>query len=127
MTTDGERCLLLVEDNAGVRDTLANLFAREGVVVIAAANFESGLAVLGNSSQCLSFDAIIFDLGLPDGNGEDLLEMARERQPGARIVIYSGDPSSETRSRLLAKDVAGYLEKPAPFAELWLASFPDMG
>lgn len=42
------------------------------------------------------YDAIILDIGLPDGQGWDLLEQIREAQPRARIIILSGQPISET-------------------------------
>ncbi|MCG7578239.1 MULTISPECIES: response regulator [unclassified Halomonas] len=41
------------------------------------------------------YDAIILDIGLPDGEGWDLLEQIREEQPHARIIILSGQSISE--------------------------------
>ncbi|WP_404345489.1 response regulator [Vreelandella venusta] len=42
------------------------------------------------------YDAIILDIGLPDGEGWDLLEQIREAQPRARIIILSGQSISES-------------------------------
>ncbi|WP_116473274.1 PAS domain S-box protein [Zobellella maritima] len=41
-----------------------------------------------------SFDVVILDLGLPDGSGWELLPEIRRRQPGARVVVLSGDQPS---------------------------------
>ncbi len=41
------------------------------------------------------YDAIILDIGLPDGEGWELLEQIRHAQPHARIIILSGQSISE--------------------------------
>lgn len=49
--------------------------------------------------ECLTqrhYDAIILDLGLPDGEGWGLLEHIREKQPNTRIIILSGQAISDS-------------------------------
>lgn len=41
------------------------------------------------------YDAVILDIGLPDGEGWELLDEIRYLQPGARVIILSGQPISE--------------------------------
>lgn len=48
--------------------------------------------------ECLSkrqYDVIILDIGLPDGEGWELLEFIRELQPNAKVIILSGQSISE--------------------------------
>lgn len=58
-------------------------------------------------------DAVLIDLGLPDGPGEDLIaELARARQRPAVILATSGD--ADGRARALDAGADGFLEKPVP-------------
>jgi signal transduction histidine kinase/CheY-like chemotaxis protein/HAMP domain-containing protein len=70
---DGAPTVLVIEDNPGDQDTLANILARAGYSVQAAA---TGAAAL-DLSRTRSFDAVTLDLFLPDMSGLDLLTQLR--------------------------------------------------
>ena len=61
--------ILLVEDHEPTRTTLASLLARRRYEVVAAANVTEARALAGTRK----FDLLITDIGLPDGNGYDLM------------------------------------------------------
>lgn len=67
--------ILLVEDHEPTRTTLASLLARRSYDVLAAATVEEAR----NLAKKHNFDLLITDIGLPDGNGYDLMnELAKE-------------------------------------------------
>jgi PAS domain S-box-containing protein len=67
--------ILLVEDHEPTRTTLASLLARRSYDVLAAATVEEARIL----SKKHNFDLLITDIGLPDGNGYDLMnEMGKE-------------------------------------------------
>ncbi len=77
--------VLLVEDEALVRMTTADLLGEFGYEVVQAGSGGEALAVLGPG-----IDVMMADLGLPDMDGLDLAARARERRPGLRVIIASG-------------------------------------
>lgn len=76
---------LVVEDSDDTRRWLVELmhFAFPAIEVEAAANFAQGL----QASQRLRPDVVLVDLGLPDGNGADLIREIRDEVPKAICIV----------------------------------------
>jgi PAS domain S-box-containing protein len=66
--------ILLVEDHEPTRNTLSLLLIRRGYEVITSSSFNDAIAV----SQKHNFHLLISDIGLPDGNGYDLMERLKQ-------------------------------------------------
>ncbi|HTB83668.1 MAG TPA: response regulator [Candidatus Sulfotelmatobacter sp.] len=67
--------ILLVEDHGPTRTTLAHLLERRRYTVVTAASISEALAIADKRS----FNLLISDIGLPDGNGYDLMEELGKR------------------------------------------------
>ena len=107
-------CILIVEDDAVLRKHLARLFVREGYAVSTAACRAAAADQLANAS----FDILLLDLQLPDGNGLDLLaELGIERRP-KRAVVMSAFSGDENEARAQALDVRRLLRKPLDLLQL---------
>ena len=79
--------LLIVEDNAALRQGLVELIGNNDVVTTDVGSGEEALAHLGKEA----FDCMILDLGLADMTGFDLLARMRERSLASLpIIIYTG-------------------------------------
>lgn len=108
MAVDGRR-ILLVEDDAAIREILQDVLVRAGFVVEAVGDAESALVRLREGG---SHDLLITDVILPGLDGAALAEAARGEHPGIRILFISG----YTAERLGPKGVGGteveLLEKP---------------
>jgi len=78
--------ILLVEDHADTRHVLTRLLTHWGFDVSAAENLQAGLDQL--DSQPL--DAIVSDIGLPDGTGYALISEARRRGKNMLAIALSG-------------------------------------
>jgi len=65
--------LLVVEDEARIAELVRNGLARAGFTVDTAATAADAVAAL----EITNYDAAILDLGLPDGDGLDVLAQAR--------------------------------------------------
>jgi len=78
--------LLIVEDHEATRETLQQLLTLKGHQVTAAGSVREALTIHGTER----FDAVISDLGLPDGSGLDLMrELQRQRPvPGIALSGY---------------------------------------
>jgi signal transduction histidine kinase/DNA-binding response OmpR family regulator/CHASE3 domain sensor protein len=100
------RQVLVVEDDAALRTSVANLLGRSDVQIKTAATVAEALSLLGENT----FDCIVTDLALPDQSGYDLLEqMAADssyRVPP--VIVYTGrslDAQEEQRLRKYSKSI----------------------
>jgi PAS domain S-box-containing protein len=84
------RTVLLVEDEAGVREVAAEHLRGLGYRVVEAADGPEALRVL-HGSQGPGVDVLVTDVGLPGGlNGRQVAEMARERRPDLPVLFITG-------------------------------------
>jgi CheY-like chemotaxis protein len=106
--------ILLVEDHDDSRSVLSNLLIHCGHEVASAATVEDALRLLEN----LRFDVLVSDIGLPDGNGFDLVTEAKKRQPWKKTVALTAHGRSSERERGLRAGFDEYLTKPFDFHQL---------
>jgi len=106
--------ILLVEDEAALRETLAARLKREGYAVDTAADGEDGL-FLGRE---MPFDVGIIDLGLPKLTGIDLVRKLREEGKKFPILILTARSSWQDKVEGLKVGADDYLVKPFHVEEL---------
>jgi PAS domain S-box-containing protein len=100
--------VLLVEDHAATRTTLSQLLHHRRFEVLVAANV-SEARVLARATPP---DFVISDIGLPDGDGCELLAELRTRQPGLRGIALSGYGMEDDLMRTAAVGFSEHLIKP---------------
>ncbi len=108
--------LLLVEDEEDLAFAMGRLLAREGHSVDRASGFQEALRL----SAARLYDAVLLDLGLPDGDGFDLLERLREPD-GCPVIVQTGRDDAASAVRALRLGAADYLTKPVEPEALGLA------
>jgi two-component system response regulator DevR len=105
---------MLVEDHADFRDFMMVLLGREpDLEVVAQAR---SLAEARNRVAAVRFDVVVLDLGLPDGNGADLIADLRGTNPGVAVLVLSAslDPRSlERANEAGADEIMDKLASPA--------------
>jgi DNA-binding response OmpR family regulator len=107
------RRVLIVEDEASLRQSYARFFG---------ARFELAFAASGADALRLAAerapDVAVLDLRLPDTDGIALLQQLRVAYPGLPIIITTAYVSLEPQLRVLDLAHDGYLVKPFDLAEL---------
>lgn len=106
--------ILLVEDHEDSRVVLSNLLVHCGHEVASAGNMQEALRLLEN----LRFDVLVSDIGLPDGNGLDLVVEAKKKQPWKKTVALTAHERSGEKERGLLAGFDEYLTKPFDFHQL---------
>lgn len=109
--------ILIVDDDPALRGTLAEQLLADGEFVPAeAGSVAEAEVLLAKPDQ--RFDAIILDVGLPDGNGRDFC--ARLRQDGVKIpvIMLTGSAAEQDVVRGLDSGANDYIAKPFRLAEL---------
>ncbi len=104
-----ERVILVIEDDAGVRETLCHLLAEHGYQAIGA---ENGRQALDRLQELAPPGLILLDLSMPVMNGWEFRkrQMNDPRLVVIPIVVISGE--EELRDKAQALGVEGYLAKP---------------
>ena len=105
--------VLLVEDHTDTARLLARLLGREGYITRVAAGVQSALDLASRER----FDVIVSDLGLPDGNGLDLMNRLRQTCPIKGIAI-SGFGTDADIQRSQEAGFCKHLVKPLELAHL---------
>ncbi len=106
--------VMLVEDDRELRRTLRDALALEGYEVLTAASLAEGQALLSHAEPP---DLVLLDLGLPDGEGEELLQRLR-RERGTPLLVISAREQDGAKVRLLDAGADDYLVKPFSISEL---------
>ena len=106
--------LLLIEDDASLREIMQRALKSEGYIVESAGTyFEACDKIAG-----YSYDCIMLDIMLPDGNGLQLLEQIKKNGNDARVIIISARDSLDDKITGLDLGADDYLAKPFYMAEL---------
>jgi CheY-like chemotaxis protein len=79
--------VLVVDDDAGVRSTAADMFRALGMVVLTAPDAERALSKLVGHPEV---DLLFVDVRMPGKNGIEFARQARELRPEMKIVLTSG-------------------------------------
>lgn len=110
--------ILLVEDNADTLRILTRLLEKVGCRVTAADGVNSALAAAQAArAQSEKFDLVVSDLGLPDGDGRELMRQLRDLDGLAGIAI-SGYGMEADIEQSRAVGFARHLTKPVQLEEL---------
>jgi len=105
-----QRSALVVDDEAGVREALAEILTSFGHRVVAAASGREALERMGEQR----FDVILTDIRMPDLDGRALYREIERRWPerAARVVFVSGDTLTSTLRVFAEESGRPVIEKP---------------
>ena len=108
--------LLLLEDNADVRDLLVEALSDDAFEVYAAATISAAQAPVAERGD--SFAAAVLDVSLPDGDGRQLCAELRRQGFHWPVILLSGLSSEDDVACGLEAGADDYLVKPFSIAEL---------
>ncbi|MBI3791132.1 MAG: sigma-54-dependent Fis family transcriptional regulator [Gemmatimonadetes bacterium] len=106
--------VIVVDDDATVREALVDFFELQGAVARAAATASEGRR-LAAQHAC---DVAIVDLRLPDAPGLTLLEALRADDPELAVIVLTGHADVPTAVRAMRQGAVDLLEKPVDLAVL---------
>lgn len=103
-----EPAILVVDDEAEIREGLDLLLRSEGYQVTLAETAEAGLARLGERP----WDLLLLDVNLPDRSGLDLLREIRGRDPSLSIILITAYGSIDMAREAFKSGAQDYITKP---------------
>jgi len=106
--------ILIIEDEKALRDSIKQYLEYQGFICETADNFLKG------KEKVLQFayDCVVVDLGLPYGNGLDIVSAIREMESKAGIIIISARNALDDKLKGLELGSDDYLTKPFHLSEL---------
>jgi len=111
------RPILIIEDDATLSDMLSeHLEETREFVVSSATSIETAEKLLGHEDA--HFDAVILDIGLPDGDGRDFCARLRRQGHSMPIIMLTGANEETDVVRGLDSGACDYIAKPFRASEL---------
>ncbi|MES2275155.1 MAG: response regulator transcription factor [Bacteroidota bacterium] len=106
--------LLVVEDEAGLRDSIRDYFTEAGNVCETVDDYQAALQKI----NIYRYDCIILDITLPSGNGLDILKSLKQNRYPDAVLIISAKNALDDRLQGLDLGADDYLSKPFHLSEL---------
>jgi DNA-binding response OmpR family regulator len=106
--------ILIVEDDAGLRQVLVDILTIEGWEATSARTGSEALSILSNGK----FDFALLDIGLPDISGWQVLDDTRESMATTKFVVLSASTTESSRQRALRAGAVDYIVKPVAMRDL---------
>ena len=111
MTRNGQRLLLLIDDEPAQRRLVSALAARAGWRSIFASDGEMALAQLGTQDG-MQLDAILLDHWAPDADAAPLIAELRERRPALPVLLVTANGSVAHAVAAMRAGATDFLVKP---------------
>ena len=112
--------LLIVDDEEPIRRALRRYFTRQGWRVEEAADGSEAIDLLTAPGAARHYTVVLCDLRMPEVDGPTVYEAVQALQPALlpRLVMTTGDVTSEAASRFLSGLATPVLEKPFELADV---------
>ena len=106
--------LLILDDEASLRDFLSIVFEEEGWLVSAAGTLAAARALIQKNEP----DLVLCDLMVPDGSGIDLLKEVKAQNPSIAFIMITAHTSTRSAVEALKAGAFDYIAKPFDIEEL---------
>jgi len=116
LTAQGERSLLIVDDEDGVRRVLREFFTRKGFTVFEAEGGEQALDII----RTKDISAVLLDMRMPHMDGLQTLKKLLEIKPKLGVVMATAEQDDEKIKKALELGAYSYVLKPFDFTYLEL-------
>ena len=100
--------ILIIDDEAEIRESLETLLQLEGYNVASAGTGTEGLAMVGERT----FDAVLLDLALPDRNGMEVLTELRLLNSQQAVIMITAYGTVENAVRAMQCGATNFIQKP---------------
>ncbi len=108
--------VLVIDDEAPVRQAVSDILEMEGVEVVTAVNGTEGIQIYRQQQDKIR--VILLDLSMPGLSGEETLHELCKIDPGVRVILSSGYGEFDVLERIGQKENVSFLQKPYNMTQL---------
>lgn len=101
--------VLVVEDEPVMRERLVDMLYKAGATDVTECEDAAAARKAFDGGK---FHIILLDIGLPDGDGHELMQSFKESREGQHIVLVTADDSIDSIQRAISAGANGYVVKP---------------
>lgn len=109
--------ILIIDDEASIRESLAGILSDEGFSPLFAEDAETGLSML----EAGRVDLVLLDIWMPGMDGMEALERIKELYPHLPVIMISGHGSIETAVQATKMGAYDFIEKPPSYEKIILS------
>lgn len=106
--------VLIIEDETALQQSIQKYLEHQGFVCEVAGHFRTGMEKVNQ----FNYDCVVVDIGLPYGNGLDIVKELKEIESKSGIIIISAKNALEDKLKGLELGSDDYLTKPFHLSEL---------
>ncbi len=100
--------VLIIDDEAAIRESLQTLLELEGYEVETASDGDEGLARLADHP----YDLVLLDFAMPERNGIDILQDIRERDSELAVIMITAYGTVENAVNAMQAGATNFIQKP---------------
>lgn len=104
--------VLIVDDDASVRDMARLVLAREGYGILTASDGHTAIELMSSVDSALTVCALLCDLDMPKVSGKELIDHFRVNFPSIPIIVLSGASDEVYLEGIAQEGVCDWLRKP---------------
>jgi two-component system chemotaxis response regulator CheY len=105
----GNLTVLVIEDEPVMRERLVEMLYKAGATDVTECE---NAASARRAFDAGKFQIVLLDLGLPDGDGHELMKAFKTARDGQHIVLVTADDSIDSIQRAISAGANGYVVKP---------------
>src|SRR5579883_3394153 len=107
-SSDRAHRILIIDDEASIRESLETLLSLEGYAVETAPDGEAGLDQIDRSG----YDLVLLDFALPGKNGLEVLQLIRERNPDLPVIMITAYGTVDNVVEAIRTGAQNFVQKP---------------
>ena len=104
-----DKSLLIVDDDAPLRERLARAMEKKGFIVFQAESVNAGIVAVESKKPAFA----VVDLRLNDGNGLEVVKEIQKKKSNSKIIMLTGYGNIPTAVAAIKEGAIDYLAKPA--------------
>jgi two-component system cell cycle sensor histidine kinase/response regulator CckA len=117
ISPEGDETILLVEDDAEIRELVSHLLEGYGYTVLTAEDGPTAIALVADE-QTPRIDLLLTDVVMPRMNGREVAETLLASLPALQVLFTSGYPSDITLQHGISEGRTAFIQKPYLVDEL---------
>lgn len=111
------KIILIIDDEASIRESLSGILADEGFQTLSAEDGQQGLSLLEEEQV----DLVLLDIWMPGLDGLEVLKKIKESQADLPVIMISGHGTIETAVQATKMGAYDFIEKPPSYDKIILS------